>query len=154
MRAMHPTSGFSLIELIIALALVAIVSAFGIPQFQRYAANDNLKTATREVTGDFFTVRQMAVGENLNVYDLTFNVGGNSYSLTRADTGVTLWTKSFDSFGSGCRLQSVNFSGTTVSFKSRGTVSIGNLILTNNRESTAKVTATLTGRTYVEFTMR
>jgi prepilin-type N-terminal cleavage/methylation domain-containing protein len=154
MRNIHPTRGFSLIELMIAMALVAIVSAMGIPQFQRYTANENLKTAAREVTGDFFTVRQRAVGENLDVYDLTFDVAGNRYSMIRSDTGTTLWTKSLASFGSGARLQSVNFSGTTVSFRKRGTVSIGNLILTNSRGSTAKVTATITGRTYVEFTMQ
>jgi prepilin-type N-terminal cleavage/methylation domain-containing protein len=154
MSTMHPTRGFSLIELMIAMALVAIVSALGIPQFQKYAANENLKTAAREVTGDFFTARQRAVAENLDAYDLTFDVSGNRYSLTRSDTGTTLWTKSLASFGTGTRLQSANFSGTTVSFKKRGTVSMGNLILTNNRESTAKVTATITGRTYVEFTMR
>ena len=45
--------GFSLIELLIAMALVAIVATIAVPQFQRYSTNTDLKTAAREVLGDF-----------------------------------------------------------------------------------------------------
>jgi hypothetical protein len=55
------------------------------------------------------------------------------------------------SFGNGILIDSVNFSGSVVSFHKRGTVSIGHLILRNGLGSTATITVNITGRTYVEF---
>ncbi|MDX9819674.1 MAG: prepilin-type N-terminal cleavage/methylation domain-containing protein [Desulfococcus multivorans] len=151
---MYRTNGFSLVELIIAMALVAIVSALAIPQFQRYADNNNLKTAAREVAADLFNARQRAVAENRSTYEMMFDLGANSYALTRTDTAATLWTKSLASFGSGTQLTEASFGGTIVRFNKRGTVTVGHVALSNRRASTAKVTTTFTGRTYAEFTMQ
>jgi prepilin-type N-terminal cleavage/methylation domain-containing protein len=124
MKRTRTTGGFSLIELIIAIALVAIVSAIAVPQFQRYSANADLRTAAREVSADIHNAKQAAIGENVNVYRLSLSVAGNNYSLSRTDTGVTLWTKSFASFGNGISIKSVNFTGgSIVNFQKRGTVS-------------------------------
>jgi hypothetical protein len=103
---------------------------------------------------DLSNAKQQAVAENLDVYRLTFNVAGNSYALTRTDTGVTIWTKSLASYGNGIVIGSINFSGSTISLHKRGTVSNGNLVLRNGLGSTAKITVNITGRTYVEFTMQ
>ena len=144
---------FSLVELLVVIALISIVSAFAVPTWQRYAANTNLKTAAREVMTDFFNARQRAVEENLDIYRLSFNIAENNYALT-TDAGVTLWTKSLASFEIGIVIDSVNFSGTDVRFHKRGTVSNGNLTLRNGLGSTAKITVNITGRTYVEYTLQ
>jgi prepilin-type N-terminal cleavage/methylation domain-containing protein len=152
-RICIPT-GFSLVELLIVIALISIVSAFAVPTWQRYAAKTDLKTAAREVMADLSNTKQRAVEENLDVYRLTFNVAGNSYVLSRTDTG-TVWTKSMASFGNGISIDSgnpPNFSGgSTVSFKKRGTLSPGNMTLRNGLGSTATITVNITGRTYVQF---
>lgn len=147
-------TGFSLIELIIVIALISIVSAFAVPAWQKYTANTNLKTAAREMMADLSNAKQRAVEENLK-YSITFNVAGNNYALSPTDTGVTLWTKELASFGNGIVIESVNFSGSVVSFQTRGTVSMmGNLTLLNSLGSTAKIIVNITGRSRVEFTMR
>jgi len=146
--------GFSLIELVIVIALISIVSAFAVPVWQRYAANTDLKTAAKEVMADLSNAKQQAVEENL-VYRITFNVVGNNYALSRVDTGATFWTKSVASLGNGILIGSVNFSGgSVVSFQKRGTVSMGNLTLRNGLGSTATITVNITGRSYVVFTMQ
>jgi prepilin-type N-terminal cleavage/methylation domain-containing protein len=153
MRRTRTAEGFSLIELIIAVGLVAIVSAIAVPQFQRYSANTDLKAAAREVSGDISNTKQAAVGENVNAYRLSFNVAGNNYSLSRTDTGVTLWTKSFASFGSGIRIESVNFGGgSVIAFDKRGTTTstLGSVRLINKILTKAKVTVNITGKTYVQ----
>lgn len=144
-------AGFSLIELMVVIALISIVSAIAVPMWQNYAANTNLKTAAREVMADLSNTKQQVVEESLDVYRLTFNIAGNNYALSRTDTGVTLWTKSLASFGNGIVIDSVNFSGSAVSFQKRGTVSMGNVILRNGLGKKAKITVNPTGRTYVEF---
>jgi prepilin-type N-terminal cleavage/methylation domain-containing protein len=147
--------GFSLVELIIAIALVAIVTAISVPAFNRYSANADLKTAARAVAADLSSAKQTAVTENIDAYRLTYSVAGNSYALSRTDTGVTLWTKSVASFGGGIVLTAVNFGGgAVVSFQKRGTMTSGSVTLQNNRGSSAVVTVNFTGRTYVTFTIQ
>ncbi len=152
-------SGFSLVELLITLALIAVMATIAVPQFQRYSTNADLKTAAREVMADLFAARQMAVENSVTIYRMTFDVGGNSYVLSRnppaAWENVWLAPKSLASFGNGIRLVSVNFSGgSTVNFQRRGTVSGGNVTLTNRLGSTAAITVNITGRTYVQYTMQ
>jgi len=147
-------TGFSLVEIIVVILLISIVMAVAVPMWQKYKANTDLKSAAREVMADLSNAKQQAVAENLDVYRLTFNVAGNSYALTRTDTGVTIWTKSLASYGNGIVIGSINFSGSTISLHKRGTVSNGNLVLRNGLGSTAKITVNITGRTYVEFTMQ
>ena len=148
------STGFSLIELMVVIALISIMMAVAVPTWQKYRANTDLKTAARDVMADLSNAKQQAVEENLDVYRLTFNVGGNYYALTRTDTGVALWTKSVALFGSGVAIDSVNFGGSDISLNKRGTVTNGNLVLRNRLGSTARITVNITGRTYVEYTMQ
>jgi len=148
------STGFSLIELMIVIALISIMMAVAVPTWQKYTANTDLKTAAREVMADISDAKQQAVETNLDVFRLTFNVTGNYYALTRTDTGVALWTKSVALYGSGVVIDSVNFGGSDISLNKRGTVSNGNLVLRNRLGSTAKITVNITGRTYVEYTMQ
>ncbi len=146
--------GFSLIELLIVIALIAIVSAIAVPQFQRYAANTDLKNAVREMTGDFSTAKQLAVANNLN-YRIAIDVSGNSYTLSRTDTAAVLWTKSLVSFGRGTTIYNTTIPGAAVNFQSRGTVQAGGVVTLRNRlGSTAVITVNLTGRSYVQYTMQ
>jgi type IV fimbrial biogenesis protein FimT len=153
MKRAQAAGGFSLIELIITMALVAIVSAIAVPQLRQYSDNADLKTAAREASGDFSATKQMAVANNLD-YRIAINAAGNSYTLSRTDTSAEVWTKSPESFGSGVSIDSTTFSGAAVNFQKRGTVSAGRLTLANRRGSTAVITTNITGRTYVTFTMQ
>lgn len=149
------SKGFSLIELMIVIGLMAIVSAFAIPTWQRYSANTDLKTAAREVKSDLFNAKQRAVAENVDFYRMTFSVAQNNYVLSRSDSGAVIWTKSLAALGKGITVNTVNFSGgAVVSFQSRGTMSAGNMTLRNSIGSTATITTTITGRSYVEFALQ
>ena len=147
--------GYTLVELMIVIALTIIIATFSIPMWQSYAANTNLKTAAREVMADIFNARQRAIEENINTYIITFNTSNNNYTLSRTDTGVVLWTKSIASFGGGISINSVNFNnGSIVSFQKRGTASMGTVTLKNRVGSTATITVQITARMYVQYTMQ
>lgn len=143
--------GFSLVELLVVIALISIVMAFGIPAWQNYRTNTDLKTAAREIMADIANAKQRAVTENVDAYRVTFNVGGNSYALTRTD-GVTTgtWNKSLSGYGN-VSIASVTFGGSAISLQKRGTATNGTLVLQNTLGSTATITVNITGRTYVDF---
>jgi prepilin-type N-terminal cleavage/methylation domain-containing protein len=155
MKKIYIPTGFSLVELIIVIALISIVMAVAVPMWQKYRANTDLKSAAREVMADLSNAKQQAVVENLDVYRLTFDVAGNNYTLSRVDTGATSWTKPMASFGNGIRIDSVNFGGTAMaSFQKRGTMSMGSLALRNSLGSTATITVNITGKSHVHFIMQ
>ncbi len=108
-------TGFSLVELLVVIALISIVMAIAVPTWQKYRANTDLKSAAREVMADLSDAKQRAVAENLDVYRLTFNVAGNSYALTartrESPNGQSPWLP----IGNGIVIGSVNFSGSVVS---------------------------------------
>jgi prepilin-type N-terminal cleavage/methylation domain-containing protein len=150
-------NGFSLLELIIVIALIAIMAAVAVPGWQKYRDNSNLKTAARELMGDIFNAKQRAVEENKDGYRLGFSIVNNNYGLshTDPDTGVTvtLWTKSLAGFGNGIHIDNVTFNGSVVSFNKRGTSSQGSVVLGTGLGSASTITTNLTGRAHVSFDM-
>lgn len=147
--------GFTIVEVLIVMTLLAIMGSFAVPAWQHYAVNINLKSASREIMADILNTRQRAIAENLNAYRITFDSGANSYTLSRTDTGETLWTRQIDGFGGGSTLNSVNLSGNSfINFQRRGTITDGTIVIKNKVDSTATITTILTGRVYAQYNMR
>ena len=149
--------GFSLIEMMMVIAIVTILSAIAIPIFGGFLANRDLKSAARDIAGDIYEYRQRAIAEN-RVYQITFNVNGNYVIRQCNDTsspcsGTDIATKSPSAFRNGISISGVTIGG-PLQIQPRGTVSPagGSVTLQNSRLSTATVTINLTGRTYVDWT--
>ena len=142
--------GFTIMELIITIAIIAIVAGIAYPSFSRMAVNGNLRTAARDIMSDIAGLKERAMAENTQ-YAVIFDTGNNNYSFPGMASG-----KSPASFGPGIQLAGVAFgAGTTVTFLTRGTLSQGgNIVLTNSRGSTATITCNISGRTYVQFAMQ
>jgi prepilin-type N-terminal cleavage/methylation domain-containing protein len=149
------SKGFTLVEMAIVIALLSILATIAVPAWQNYTTNTKLKDAARQVAGDIMNTRHRAIAENTSVYRITFNTNNNSYTLSRTDSGATLWTKPLYAKDDGNAFQSVNFSGNSfINFQGRGTVSVGSIVLKNKLNSTATITVQLTGRTYVQFNLQ
>ncbi len=140
--------GFSLIELLIVVAIFGIVAGMASLTWQRIVANGALRTAARDLAADIALYRQKAVGEGVE-YVVTFNVGDNNYTINPGNI-----VKSPASFGSGCAIAATTFSGDVVTIQARGLLSNGTLTMANTRGSTATMTVDAAGRTRVEFDMQ
>jgi len=77
---MHKQSGFTIVEMIIVIALLSIIAAVGIPNYLNWLPDIRLKAAARNVKSDMMLAQQRAIRENASVA-IVFSPGGNSYTV-------------------------------------------------------------------------
>jgi prepilin-type N-terminal cleavage/methylation domain-containing protein len=161
MNRKNMAQGFSLIEILIVIAILGIVSAMAAFAWQEFVANNNLRTAAHTLAGDIALYRQKAVGKN-NSYTINFNITNNTYTITDDDTTDDDKTddyiqRNLSDFGEGIQFDgSFTFFGSptnTIEIQSRGLIGNGTIKMKNSRGSKAEIAVSITGRTDVQFVM-
>lgn len=147
--------GFTLVELMIVIAIIGILSSVSMYGWLGYQNNVNLKTAAAEVMSDIASCKQLSVSKGCD-YIMQFTDGSPTYTITAPTCAPppSTQTKSLTSFGSGLTVSNTNFTSDRVNFIPRGTSSFGVITLRNSKNSTATITINITGRAYVSFAMR
>jgi len=141
--------GFTLVELIIAVAIFAILGAISIPTFQSFLAQRRLNGAVRELHSNLMSMRMQAVAENRWI---ALNVDNNhQYTIFRdtnqngaIDTGETLLIKDLHPTYYDVTIDTAS-SASGVTFRPNGTGSTATLRL-NGSTGTKTITVTSNGR--------
>jgi len=129
--------GFTLMELILALSVMAILLAIAWPAIGQFSSGYRLRAAAREVATDLQFARLLAVKENR---DFQVSIAGASYEVTRVSDGFVAKVRDFSA-----DYPDVFLSGATVTFNSRGNA--GSRSLTVSNMATSKnITVGSTGR--------
>ena len=82
----HPRqAGFSLVELLVVVAIIAIMAAVGIPQIMIWLRSYRIQGAAQEVARQIEAARVKAISTNANQGVLFAIVDRNSYRMLRPD---------------------------------------------------------------------
>ena len=147
-------SGFTLIEMMVVVAVFAIIAAIAIPAFMRLLPGMRLNGAARQVMGDLMSARMKAVKLNQNTkvfFDNTYQYricndadGNNTVDDGEGDNQ----SRTIEADYPGVTINKGGYSDPV--FQPRGTASIIVFTLTNSEGSQKKVKVHLTGRIMIE----
>lgn len=159
----NAAKGFSALELVVVLAIMAVMVSIAAPLISKYQHNTNLREAARDLAADIALMKQRAAAEGVR-FRIIFDVNANNYKFqieqpadsgTYVDLPTAPNTKSPAGIGANIVIVNPLFAGGVpfMTFQQRGTVSAGSVILRNRILSTATITTSMMGRVNVTFNM-
>ena len=135
------SAGLTLFELMMIVAVTAIVLTIASPSFVVVSSLCHLREATREVVTDLQLTRLLAVKENR---DFRVNFSHSSYRVVRISDGSETKSRNFAS-----DYPEISLAGAAVTFDSRGNASAQTIIVSNPRGA-KNITVNATGKVKVE----
>ena len=150
---------FSLVELLIVIAILGILAAIAAPNFTRYKGNANLKAAAREISGDIQYCKQRAVAENVH-YRIAISFENNNYIIQK-ETSTSNWTNvsSIKNIGKDDAsikiIEDPTFESDKIIFQPRGTTNAGTLVIQHEQLlSKASIITSLMGRVRIQYELK
>ncbi len=153
---MKNQSGFSIMELMIVIGIIAIVSAITLPNFISYRDNYKLGSASRDIMSVLQNAKIRAVRDNANV-EVIFNTGAGTYMAFVdnvvingvLDAGET--TTANDQMPAGVTLTGTTFAGDQAGFAGNGLPSnFGSVTLTNQGGRTSQIFLSMAGNVRIQ----
>jgi len=136
------SSGFTMMEIIIGMAVLAILIAIASPMIPQFSSGYRLRGAARELATDLQFARLLAVKEN-NSFQLAI-INSNSYQVQKPDGSLVAKNRSFMLDYPDVTLTPI----TSVTFNSRGNSTWNTIstITVSNSAGTKTITVDPTGR--------
>jgi type IV fimbrial biogenesis protein FimT len=126
---MKKRSGFTLIELIVIIALLAILTAVGVPNYLSWLPKYRLKSAARDLYSNLQLAKMSAIKANMNC-SVKYYKNPDRYTVDLINKTIRL-----SDYKSGIIFKGPNnetFAVATITFNSRGTSNAGYAYLTNS----------------------
>lgn len=141
--------GFTLLELVLALALVGIILSFSWPKLEHTYKRFKLEASAKKIIAQIRLVQQLSIGEGI-WYRLKFDLVNNKYIITRNinNDGIAQVYKTIE-LEKPASLYFTNFKDHEVYFYSSGNPSQGGTItiIDENNNLLYIIICPVTGRT-------
>jgi prepilin-type N-terminal cleavage/methylation domain-containing protein len=159
MKVKSTAKAFSLVELLIVIAIISVIGTIATSSFAKYRGNTCLREAAREITGDIQLCKQKAVSENVR-YRILISVSSNHYTVQK-ETSPEHWTSvsSIKNIGEDDEAVKIigdpTYGNDTIFFQPRGTTNGGTLILQHEKYlSTANIVTSFMGRVRIQYDLK
>jgi prepilin-type N-terminal cleavage/methylation domain-containing protein len=129
-------SGFSTIELVVVLAIAAIIAAIALPGWKSWSHNAALNSSIRQIQSELHAIKMRAAAENVG-FQFAYLQDANEYTVQR--DSKPLQTKPIT------QGTTITKSG-TISFSPRGTAGSNRVRLRNAAGACRQIVVSATGR--------
>jgi prepilin-type N-terminal cleavage/methylation domain-containing protein len=136
MRIPDNGNGFSMIELIAVLAVMGIVAAIALPNWNSLLPSYALNNATRQIQSELHNIKMRAAAENVG-FQMVYLQGANAYTIQRDSKALV--TKPLTE---GATITNEGM----VMFSPRGTASANRVRLRNTSGVCRQIVVSPTGR--------
>lgn len=117
MLTINLKKGFTLVEMMVTVAIVAILAALAVPSFNYLIANAQIKTASQAILDGLHLARAEAIRRNERV-SLLLGTGSNWSIAT--DSGVSIQTRSSGEGTGSVTVATVPTASTRITFNALG----------------------------------
>ncbi len=148
---MKDNAGFTIMELMIVIAIIGILAGISIPNIVSWRDNHQLNSMAREVQSIIQGARQSAIKENSTV-TITFDSGAKRIISSHSNRSTGTVKVVTTNLRPGIIL-SANFGGNSVlSYNNRGLPSsgIGSVIFTNQKGDSRSIIVNITGNSRIQ----
>jgi type IV fimbrial biogenesis protein FimT len=140
---MKKNAGFSLIELMTVIAILAILIAVSTPNVFRWLSTQRFNSAVRDVQASIENMRMFAVKENSQSI-ITFTDDANNYETDKWKRGVNTHDIEVHDLPAGVTVSS-DFADGELVFSSRGMATPGIITINGPSGLSLQITVSMTG---------
>ena len=131
--------GFTVLELILAIAIASVVMGIAIPSFLSWMPTLRLSSAARQVATDLQVARMKAISQNAS-YAVSFNTSNSTYSFTGTSRDVVQEYPGI----------TISSAPTNPVFTPRGTASTTGTVTLSNGTATKQIVVSTVGRVTIQ----
>jgi type IV fimbrial biogenesis protein FimT len=155
--------GLTIVELLIVIVIIAIMALLSQPTYSRVMAKTDFRNAAEKMATQIRYAKNMAVSDRETVYTMSFNIGGNSYSVKSVDKDGAVSIKYFqvadESVRGNPKITKIIIDSApepnTIRFFARGIISSsGEIELKNDYGDMASIRFAVTGRVGIKYNMK
>lgn len=132
----HITTGFTLLELLIAIAIMAIIGAIILPVYQSARPSLKLNTTTRDLIADLRFTQQEAVTQQI-LHGIEFDLEDNQYRIINLASDTTIKTVHLAS--PLIIATTTGLTASTVSYNATGAVAESGTVVLGNGTATSTI---------------